>query len=1069
MKSFFIVILTLFIPLVLSAQYETALDSSKLLTQFLMKTWTTDEGMPSNATIDIIQSKQGYIWLATYGGLSCFDGKDFINFDTDVIEATSAETIIEDKDGVIWVGTHHGIFIYKNKQLQRHPKLSQFDKIYINELYIAKDGSIWIGTNSNGFFLFRDNKITNFNQQLNLSGAIVHEFAEDTKGNIYIGCESSHLYIYKDEKISQISSEMTSGIFAINITSDKIWLGCGNGLFTLEDNKISRFGKLDVGAVNDIISDKYGLWLGTYTGLHRYFTSTGELQSYTEKQGFPNNIIRRIVYDKNGNLWVATYRKGIVLLSEGEVMSYSAKEGMSSDIAASIIEYKDGEYWMGIEKGEINILKNKRIVKHKASEQFPKTRLKSLYKDSKDNVWVSTYGALIKVKDDNVKIFNKSTGLPGDLVRLTYEDKKGQLWIGTRTSGLHIFENDVVVETIDTKNGLSSNYVMCISEDRKGKLYVGTKSGINIIENNKVIKKYSIENGLASNLIFNIYADSTNTIWVLTSSGLCRIRDDKIFLFTSKYQLLSKALFDILEDKNGYFWIPSNLGIAKVHIAELNAVADGKMQKLHYEIYDKSRGIRREECVGATKSLIDHNGKLWILTTGGVVNIDPNTEKTVIDHEVIVEKIISGDKIYYPQKNGIKIFPGQRRIQIKYTTFEYITPLQVVFKYKLEPFDKTWVEAGNERIAPYTNLPPGKYVFRVIHVDENEADNLEAIINIEILPFWYETLWFKFLVAFVFIGIGFVWYKIRVYSIKKQNIALEKQVKERTYQIREKNKQLIRQKNELNLKNQKITDSIQYAKRIQDAVLPSVNILHDFFSESFILFKPRNIVSGDFYWFNRVDNQIIIAAADCTGHGVPGAFMSLLSIASINEIVNKQKVLKANAILNNLRNDIKTALRHEEGVKYRKDGLDIAVCIIDIETLEMQFAGAYNPLFVVRKKEKAKIEINRVKYFETEEYGLTQVLADPMPIGVSIRELPFTNNIIQLLPNDSIYLFSDGFSDQLGGDKERKFMIKQFRDSILKMQDKSLNDQQLFFDDAFKNWKGDNEQTDDILIIGLKI
>ena len=249
-----------------------------------------------------------------------------------------------------------------------------------------------------------------------------------------------------------------------------------------------------------------------------------------------------------------------------------------------------------------------------------------------------------------------------------------------------------------------------------------------------------------------------------------------------------------------------------------------------------------------------------------------------------------------------------------------------------------------------------------------------------------------------------------------------------------------------------ITDSIEYASRIQTAILPPGDYISKIIPEHFILYKPRDIVSGDFYWITHKDGKIVIAAVDCTGHGVPGAFMSMLGFAFLNEIVNKETELKANSILNQLRDYVKASLHQTGKEGEAKDGMDIALCIIDPDNFKMQYSGAYNPLYLIRNQEFISLK------------------ADRMPIGIHIIEKgSFTNHEIDIQKGDIVYIFTDGYIDQFGGPKSRKFKLKPFKELLISIKDKPMSEQKEILETEFAKWKGNHEQIDDVLVMGIKI
>ena len=279
---------------------------------------------------------------------------------------------------------------------------------------------------------------------------------------------------------------------------------------------------------------------------------------------------------------------------------------------------------------------------------------------------------------------------------------------------------------------------------------------------------------------------------------------------------------------------------------------------------------------------------------------------------------------------------------------------------------------------------------------------------------------------------------------------------------------------ELKTKNTQITSSINYASRIQSAILPNKEFIELFPFQHFIFFKPRDIVSGDFYWMKKTNNKVIIAVADCTGHGVPGAFVSMLGIAFLNEIIAKKEVKTASEILEDLRTQIIQSLNQKGANAENKDGMDIAICIIDTDTQLLQYAGAYNPLYIVFNDENSRIEALKsnknikIHSFENSK-SLIEIKATRSPIGIYINELPFVNNQIQLQKKDKLYMFSDGFVDQFGGIANTKYLSKHFRQLISKISKKPLNEQKQLFDSTLEEWKNTNEQNDDIIVMGIEI
>jgi serine phosphatase RsbU (regulator of sigma subunit) len=305
-----------------------------------------------------------------------------------------------------------------------------------------------------------------------------------------------------------------------------------------------------------------------------------------------------------------------------------------------------------------------------------------------------------------------------------------------------------------------------------------------------------------------------------------------------------------------------------------------------------------------------------------------------------------------------------------------------------------------------------------------------------------------------------------VESISSMNRDLEKKVKERTKEVVEQKEEIETQKEEIEaqldlatlqrdtiaIQKDQILDSIHYAERIQAAILPPEKYLTDHLTDHFLLFKPRDIVSGDFYWTMEKNQKLMVAVADCTGHGVPGAFLSMLGIASMNEIVNRSKLLKPDKILEQLREILIKSL-HQTGTRGEaQDGIEIALCVIDLKRKTLEYSGANRPLYIVR------------------EGAVQHIRPDRMPIGIYEQEsVPFTNHTLELKKGDSIYLFSDGYVDQLGGPLRKTFRVKKFRKLLVGIQDQSMDAQKQILLRNLKEWQGDVEQIDDILVMGIRI
>jgi len=283
-----------------------------------------------------------------------------------------------------------------------------------------------------------------------------------------------------------------------------------------------------------------------------------------------------------------------------------------------------------------------------------------------------------------------------------------------------------------------------------------------------------------------------------------------------------------------------------------------------------------------------------------------------------------------------------------------------------------------------------------------------------------------------------------------------RKIKEQNAQILEANEELIVLNEAISKQNSEIVDSISYAQRIQSAMMPPEGYFNELLDESFILYKPKDIVSGDFFWIKQVNQYIVVAAADCTGHGVPGAFMSLLGISYLNEIVQRREITQANQVLDELRRQIKHSLRQHGQPDESKDGIDMAICAIDLKTRTMLYAGAFNPVYLIREEKGKPV--------------LIEYKADRMPLGYHQgKDRAFTNNEIKLEIGDTFYIFSDGYVDQKGGPDLKKFMSKRFKNLLLDIHEEPMFDQKTKLEKTLTDWMGNQMQIDDILVVGVRV
>jgi len=393
-------------------------------------------------------------------------------------------------------------------------------------------------------------------------------------------------------------------------------------------------------------------------------------------------------------------------------------------------------------------------------------------------------------------------------------------------------------------------------------------------------------------------------------------------------------------------------------------------------------------------------------------------------------------------------FPLKFKIQAPF----FIKPELTEYQYYIEGLEQDSMEWSSDKEIHIPYLPPNNYTLhvRARNVFNNESNDFTS--NFIIVPPITKRPWFYIIMGLSFLFILYFIMQLRAKKLLNDKKSLESKVEIRTKEIARQKEEIEKQKEVLSNQKEEITSSISYGKRIQKAIFPPKEILRKLLPEFFILFRPRDIVSGDFYWVSEKNDKIIIAVADCTGHGVPGAFMSILGHTLLGEIANNYPITTAGSFLNKLRTKLKSALHQTGKDTDTKDGIDMSLCIIDKKENTLQYAGAYNPLYIIRND---KLLIKK---------------GDKMPIGIHyIKEVPFKNHKIKLHAGDVIYLFTDGYIDQFGGPRNKKYKIVPFRKLLLKIHKKKMYEQKRSLGRELNKWIDDNEQVDDILIIGIRI
>ncbi|MFZ5552032.1 MAG: two-component regulator propeller domain-containing protein [Bacteroidota bacterium] len=1009
----------------------------------------------------LYEDDNGTLWIGTLeGGLNEYNrftnefrSYQFENKNENSISNNNVYTIIRNDEKTLWIGTDDGLNLFdiETKKFTRfkdemvlagNPKFTIMND-QVRTLYLDVNDMLWIGTFKSGLLSY-NKKSKEFEQYPDLdengeyavqNANRIRTIYEDRSGTLWIGHDGGYLskfdrtgkkfsYYFHDENDPRsLSNRRVTSILEDH--RGVLWIGTGDGV-SIYDPKNDNFRvirsiennpfSLGDNYVRVIYEDKArSLWFGTDSyGVAVYHRSSGKFNHISKDsydvEGLKSNTIFCFEEDNRGKIWVGTIGAGLSVYNPQRNRFenfYPRDINLTHDNILCINEV-NGKIWFGTWGGGVNYfdLSESRFGQPLKAEEgevnISNNNVLDIDADAKGNLWLSTLGGLnyVDFEKDTVMVFTTENGLPHNQIYTSYLSPAGKLWIGTNGGGLSVMDvksGEIKNYIKGGKNSITNNTIHCIADDGKGNLWFGTKNGLSKFD----------------------------------------VAADKFTNYNESDGLSSNFIVGILFDKQGNLWLSSNNGLTKFNPEEGKQVQKVRM---YYAI----DGLQGDE-FNQNAFLQTKRGEMFF---GGVNGFNHFFPENIVDNPYIPPVVITSFKVLgkdyeldsaITHKKNIELNYRQNFLSFEFASLDYVLPEKNLYSYKMEGVDEDWSVPSTRSFANYTDLQGGEYIFRVKATNNDGVWNNEGVaIKIVIIPPFWKTKWFYTLCIFLTIAIVFLFIRLRIASIKKEKKRLEEMVAQRTRELAEKNRDIM--------------SSIEYAKRIQEAILPDRNYIFNHLPDSFILFRPKDIVSGDFYWFGVVENKKIIAAVDCTGHGVPGAFMSMIGHNILNQVILEKKITQPAEILRLLRLAVKAALKQEGKEKDANDGMDLSICVIDTKTNEVEFAGAFRPLVIIKNGSLEKIE------------------GDKSPIGGGhfTGDFEYTTHKRKITKGDTLYMYSDGFVDQFGGPQGKKFMGKKLHQLLLEIQHMSMTEQNFFLIDIFEKWAGNLEQVDDVLVIGVK-
>ncbi len=749
-------VLVLLFPLFsLCSHRALALDPDTDLDQFRRQLWQTENGLPQNTVNSILQTRDGYIWVATEEGLARFDGIGFVVFDrqnTPRLESSNIRDLFQGGSGALWVGTAGGVVRMLDGEVSSFTTEQGLPSNDVEEVYEDREGTVWIGTSS-GLSRFREGEFTTFTTRDGLAGSGVQSLFQDAEGALWIGTTDG-LSRFKDGQFATFTTR--EGLASNSVTAIQqgprgdLWFGTADGLSSYA---AGRFVTYSVGdglpnrRIISLLADREGsLWVGTAGGLSRF--RDGRFAAVAGADGLSNGIVLSIFEDREGSLWVGAESGGLTLLRDTKFTTYTVREGLSSDLVKAIYEDRRGNIWIGTYGGGLNLLKDGQVKTYTTDDGLASNIVLALVDDAEGSLWVGTPDGLSRLKDGRFTTYTSADGLPNDFVRSTYVDHDGGLWIGTR-GGLARLKGGVFTY-YSTLDGLPSDVVGTIYEDAEGTIWVGTLGGLTRLKDGS-LTSYTTADGLSDNVVISIYGDGEGRLWIGTNGGgLNLMWNGKFTSFTTRDGLPNDVIYRILEDGRGDLWMSSNKGIFHTAKVELTSFAAGRAGSLRSVSYGTADGMTTRECSGGghPSAWRGSDGRLWFSTIKGVAMIDPERVARNDQPPSTVIEQVRVDGELASMGPGLECPPGTSRFDFSYAGLSFIAPEKVRFRYRLEGFDEDWVDGGDQRVAYYTNLGPGDYTFQVAACNNDGVwSDTPAQFAFTLRPHFYRTLWFYALVA----------------------------------------------------------------------------------------------------------------------------------------------------------------------------------------------------------------------------------------------------------------------------------------------------------------------------------
>ncbi len=832
-----LLLVCLCLPVLLRAQTQAlALPPEVPLLQFLLNTWDTQDGLPTSSVLGLLQTRDGYLWISSYQGLIRFDGVAFEVFDPGTTQLLAGGTITamaEDSAGGLWLGVRNGglVLFHQGVFSQMIPPSEIAD---IGVLAIDTQNRVWIGTGNQGPVVYEQGKLVRFAENTPLARATVLSLLPLPDGSLWIGTESQGLAHYEKGQISTYSGQ--NGLPLLPVTSllaegpDDLWIGTSQGLFRKE-GKLSRpYMKGETPYITQLKKDAAGaLWCSTNRGICRIVADRPPDWRSTA-EGLPSDIVMDILPDREGGIWMACYRSGLVYMHRGKFENYTAISGLPSPIIESISQLRDGRILLGDDSGNISALQDGQLRPFPIRSSLGGQRVHAILQDRQDAIWIGTYGGLLHIDSKGRETwYNEASGLPNDRIRVLFEDRQGNVWGGTRDGGIFVRSPEGALRTYGPQTGFPSDFILSIGQDSSGNLLIGTNdAGLQLIDPAGKVQAYGRAQGFPGEAVFSTLTDPGGIVWIAHDAGLSRMEAGNFTHYTVWNDLLPSIPFGLTDDRSGKIWMSSSKGIIVVDKESLHAHADNPEVPVDWQLYDRRDGMVESECIAAVHTFRSQDGRLWFPTLKGIVVANPNSlPLNPMPPPVYIQGFHVDNRRVDAGTSGI-FSPSNYRYEFVFKAISFPAPEKIHYRYRLEPIETEWNEMRGESHATYTNLSYGQYTFRVIACNNDGIWNETGdTVSFRVGRHFYQNGWF-YLLLLALLAAGMIGIlRYRLYQIRRKHRVMESLVSERTIEIERQRRKVERSYENMKLLSdmgQNITSSLS-VERIVEEVYQNVNSL----------------------------------------------------------------------------------------------------------------------------------------------------------------------------------------------------------------------------------------------------